>query len=462
MIFASQSTQYPVGECVGEMKNEMGGIFWMMHVSVFSVIILICFLFHLFTYFLCLYRFAITYHFLSPCIITFISIRILMSEEKKTIKINPEMFKFPEKTRKKKKTSVPSSSTTSTTSPSKIKMKPMTNLHSRTLKRNVMKMIRAKQQDEYKNLFSEKKNESSTTSTSTSTSNTGTSNEFSAEFNKTLEYFENLAKTKENQQQQQHHQQQQYHATANTHNHTLKHPPQPHITSANHTLPPVNLELSSEFHTSSPVYIRPSPPTYGCLKNGSLPTFRNLHNTTVKNAVSSAPSSFSNIPIVKDVTPQMQQMPQMPQLQQMQQLQQMPQLQQLQSTQQIQRSFLEKASEKMKLLQYKKSKLRNLKRKKIYRRTFRVGKSKIRPKIGVLISNKTIRQKIQQTCHEFKHADIKDIRKTLLKNGLIKVGTNAPNDVLRKMYETVMSVCGEIQNHNPDTLLFNFMNDKDD
>lgn len=108
-----------------------------------------------------------------------------------------------------------------------------------------------------------------------------------------------------------------------------------------------------------------------------------------------------------------------------------------------------------------KSRLRNLKRKKIYRRTFRVGKSKIMPKIGVLISNKTIRQKIQQTCHEFKHADIKDIRRFLLKKGFIKIGTNAPNDVLRKMYETVKTVCGEIDNHNPDTLLFNFMNDKD-
>jgi hypothetical protein len=27
------------------------------------------------------------------------------------------------------------------------------------------------------------------------------------------------------------------------------------------------------------------------------------------------------------------------------------------------------------------------------------------------------------------------------------------------MYESVSLVCGEVENHNPDTLLFNFLND---
>ena len=53
---------------------------------------------------------------------------------------------------------------------------------------------------------------------------------------------------------------------------------------------------------------------------------------------------------------------------------------------------------------------------------------------------------------------MKEVRKYLLKHGLIKVGTNAPNDVLRKMYECVNTVCGQVENHNADTLLYNFMN----
>jgi hypothetical protein len=105
--------------------------------------------------------------------------------------------------------------------------------------------------------------------------------------------------------------------------------------------------------------------------------------------------------------------------------------------------------------------IKNMKRRKIYKRTYRVGKSKTAPKIGCLISNKTIRQKIQQTAYDLKHTNIKDVRKFLLKRGFIKIGTTAPNDVLRKMYESVAMVCGEVQNHNPDNLLFNFMNDKE-
>ena len=52
-----------------------------------------------------------------------------------------------------------------------------------------------------------------------------------------------------------------------------------------------------------------------------------------------------------------------------------------------------------------------------------------------------------------------EIKKYLIKRGFIRVGTSAPNDVLRKMYETSNMVCGEIENHNADNLLFNYLND---
>jgi hypothetical protein len=91
-----------------------------------------------------------------------------------------------------------------------------------------------------------------------------------------------------------------------------------------------------------------------------------------------------------------------------------------------------------------------------------VGKSPNSQKVGCLISNKTVRQKIQQKCYEIKHTDMKEIRKYLLKHGFIKIGTTAPNDVLRKMYESVVTVCGEVENHNSETLLHNFLNDKDE
>jgi hypothetical protein len=106
-------------------------------------------------------------------------------------------------------------------------------------------------------------------------------------------------------------------------------------------------------------------------------------------------------------------------------------------------------------------KIRYKKRKKIFKRTYRIGRSKTEPKVGVLVSNKTIRNRISTEAQLLKQTPIQDVRRFLIKKGFIKVGTNAPNDVLRKMYETVSLVCGEIQNHNPENLLYNFVNDKE-
>jgi hypothetical protein len=97
-------------------------------------------------------------------------------------------------------------------------------------------------------------------------------------------------------------------------------------------------------------------------------------------------------------------------------------------------------------------------RRKTLRRTYKIGKSKNTPKVSVLISNKTIRNQISNKSQMLKQTPIYDIKKHLIKNGFIKVGSIAPNDVLRKMYETSMLMCGEIHNYNPDNLLYNYFN----
>ena len=99
---------------------------------------------------------------------------------------------------------------------------------------------------------------------------------------------------------------------------------------------------------------------------------------------------------------------------------------------------------------------------KTIRRTYRVGRSKVRPKISVLISNRTIRNNITTKKQLLKQIPIEEIRKYLISHGFIKVGSNSPNDVLRKMYETASMVCGEIQNHNPEHVIYNYMNEKTD
>jgi hypothetical protein len=104
---------------------------------------------------------------------------------------------------------------------------------------------------------------------------------------------------------------------------------------------------------------------------------------------------------------------------------------------------------------------KNMKQKKTVRRTYKVGKSKVFPRVSVLVSNRTIRNNITTKGQLLKQISIPEIKKYLIKHGFIKVGSVAPNDVLRKMYESAILICGEVQNHNPDNLLYNFLNDKD-
>ena len=103
------------------------------------------------------------------------------------------------------------------------------------------------------------------------------------------------------------------------------------------------------------------------------------------------------------------------------------------------------------------SKIKYGKRKKTIRRTYKLGKSRITPKVSVLVSNKTVRKNISTKTEKLKQIPIEEIRTALIKKGFIKVGSLATNDVLRKMYESMLLVCGEVENHNPENLLYNYL-----
>ena len=99
-----------------------------------------------------------------------------------------------------------------------------------------------------------------------------------------------------------------------------------------------------------------------------------------------------------------------------------------------------------------------LRQRKILRRTFKIGKSPVLQRVSVLLSNRTLRKQVNNRKITYKKTPMHEIKTFLIRRGLIKVGTIAPNNILRQIYEDAMLTCGEIYNHNPDVLLHNFMN----
>jgi hypothetical protein len=78
------------------------------------------------------------------------------------------------------------------------------------------------------------------------------------------------------------------------------------------------------------------------------------------------------------------------------------------------------------------------------------------PVIGVLIKNRQTQHNIEKKRKELRHIPLRTITARLHKKNLLKVGSTAPPDILRELYENAV-FAGDIENEGDGILLHNFL-----
>jgi hypothetical protein len=78
--------------------------------------------------------------------------------------------------------------------------------------------------------------------------------------------------------------------------------------------------------------------------------------------------------------------------------------------------------------------------------------------VSILIKNNKTRKNIQNAERQLKNVPIHDVKNALIKNNLLKLGSTAPSNVLRKIFEE-SNMTGEILNTGGDTFIHNYMNE---
>lgn len=422
-----------------------------------------------------------------------------MSNTKKTIEINPNLFHIQSSgvTRKNrdKRNKIPSL------------------IQPNALKKQLLNRIKEHKSKEWLEKETENDFHDPSSSSSSSSSNSSqTINDFTDEFMDSMDYLDSLSKQREMTKQQQNksvHFQQEKH---DLHNRTLKHHrsiPQSSSSSSSQIqdnispLKPYNVRMASDLiqsatpsFSTTPFHKNMSVP-YGCLKGGNKPTYREYHNNPQNNPIRSSPitihpssSSSSSSPYHSSSLSQTQSQQyhhpshHQPQTQTTQYHQPQPQNQitlyhQPQIPFQQQTSYPSQFNSSLSMSQNsiggggggggvgiknnnEERKSIPLKQKNTVKRTikkkYNLGKSSSTRKVGILIKDKTKRKQVIDAQRELKKESMSDVKKYLRSHGLIKAGSHAPTHVIRQMYESSM-LSGDIMNLNKETLLHNCINE---
>jgi hypothetical protein len=310
------------------------------------------------------------------------------------------------------------------------------------------------------------KNETVVNDNENNNTNTNENSEFESEFNKSLNFLQNLSSQKNNNTNNANN------TNNNTNNNGNKKNKNKNKTLKNYKTPQVATELPPELcidttpmmrdivinnipNAESPVLQLKEQPSYSNLKNGSKPTYRQIHNKTQKKtsvneympsdsiskqSEDNAPRISFNIDANEDnkfaladivaPAPSTIQTP-------------APSTIQTPAHSTIQPPALEEPT---------------MIRKKITRTSkYKLGKKG--NKVAVLIRNNKTRKLIQHEQAILKSKSILDVKNYLRKKNLLKIGSDAPPDILRQIYENSI-LAGDIENKSKETLIHNYMHDK--
>lgn len=107
-------------------------------------------------------------------------------------------------------------------------------------------------------------------------------------------------------------------------------------------------------------------------------------------------------------------------------------------------------------LAFQEPKKRKIKTRRI-RRKITLGKEK--GKVGVLVKSKKTRKIIKNEVNILKKKSINEIKEYLRKHNLMKIGSSAPDNIMRGIYESAY-LSGDVYNNNADILLHNWNSDE--
>lgn len=405
----------------------------------------------------------------------------------KTIEINPSLFSVGGLSKKNKSK----------------KNKPMVAplISPNILKNKLLKRIKEHKNKETENLENNKKKLSSKPEdTSSNLSLASNINSYTDEFNESIEYLQTLSKQKKTESE----------------NNAKRNAIQRKTVKNYNSMPVVNLELPDDLKEtfitpqmvstiSTPVLInnKQQDVPYGILKGGSKPTYRQWNKTqksyqpVINTQIVNAPvserenrlnllkqklkqqSTIINPPetqpqiIIQEAIPQQISQP----IQIVPQTTIQPNLEEILLTQ----NLIQKPKEEIvinpnnnitvpainqnvkiggetKNLGKEQVENRTIKKllKKTIRRKYTLGKSKIKKTVGILLKDKNTRKNVLNAQKDLRDKSVNDVKTYLRQHNLIKIGSNAPNDVIRKIYESAM-LAGEVTNNNKDTMIHNFI-----